>query len=233
MEKTPNPYTSIKNWAEEDRPREKLMLHGKHTLSPAELLAILISTGTKSKSAIDLAREILKKCGDDINQLAKMGVKELVKIDGIGQAKAISIVAAIELGGRRQVAEVKQKKTIGHSKDICDLFKHRLADLKHEEFWILLLNRGMKIIGERLVGEGGLAQTTVDARKLFKIAIDEGAASMALVHNHPSGSTKPSADDLALTKKLVQAGKLLDVNIIDHVIVAESGYYSFADNGHI
>ncbi|KAB2915443.1 MAG: JAB domain-containing protein [Bacteroidetes bacterium] len=224
-------YTPIKQWAQEDRPREKLMLHGKGTLSQAELLAILISTGTKSKSAIDLAREILKKCGDDINHLAKMSVKELVKIDGIGEAKAISIVAAIELGGRRQIAEVKQKKSIGHSKDIYDLFKPKLADLMHEEFWILLLNQGLKIIGERQVSEGGMTSTAVDARKIFRLAIDEGAASIALAHNHPSGSLKPSNEDILLTNRLKEAGKLLDVKVIDHVIVAETGFYSFADEG--
>lgn len=224
-------YTPIKQWAQEDRPREKLMLHGKGTLSQAELLAILISTGTKSKSAIDLAREILKKCGDDINHLAKMSVKELVKIEGIGEAKAISIVAAIELGGRRQIAEVKQKKSIGHSKDIYDLFKPKLADLMHEEFWILLLNQGLKIIGERQVSEGGLTSTAVDARKIFRLAIDEGAASIALAHNHPSGSLKPSNEDILLTNRIKEAGKLLDVKVIDHVIVAETGFYSFADEG--
>lgn len=224
-------YTPIKQWAEEDRPREKLMLHGKGTLSQAELLAILISTGTKSKSAIDLAREILKKCGDDINHLAKMSVKELVKVDGIGKAKAISIVAAIELGGRRQIAEVKQKKSIGHSKDIYELFKPKLADLMHEEFWVLLLNQGLKIIGERQVSEGGMASTAVDARKIFRLAIDEGAASIALAHNHPSGSLKPSNEDILLTNRLKEAGKLLDVKVIDHVIVAETGFYSFADEG--
>lgn len=224
-------YTPIKQWAQEDRPREKLMLHGKGTLSQAELLAILISTGTKSKSAIDLAREILKKCGDDINHLAKMSVKELVKIDGIGEAKAISIVAAIELGGRRQIAEVKQKKSIGHSKDIYDLFKPKLADLMHEEFWILLLNQGLKIIGERQVSEGGMTSTAVDARKIFRLAIDEGAASIALAHNHPSGSLKPSNEDILLTNRIKEAGKLLDVKVIDHVIVAETGFYSFADEG--
>lgn len=224
-------YTPIKQWAQEDRPREKLMLHGKSTLSQAELLAILISTGTKSKSAIDLARDILKKCGDDINHLAKMSVKELVKIDGIGEAKAISIVAAIELGGRRQIAEVKQKKSIGHSKDIYDLFKPKLADLMHEEFWILLLNQGLKIIGERQVSEGGLTSTAVDARKIFRLAIDEGAASIALAHNHPSGSLRPSNEDILLTTRIKEAGKLLDVKVIDHVIVAETGFYSFADEG--
>jgi DNA repair protein RadC len=224
-------YTPIKGWAKEDRPREKLMLHGKGTLSQAELLAILISTGTKSKSAIDLAREILKKCEDDINHLAKMSVKELVKIDGIGEAKAISIVAAIELGGRRQIAEVKQKKSIGHSKDIYELFKPKLADLMHEEFWILLLNQGLKIIGERQVSEGGMTSTAVDARKIFRLAIDEGAASIALAHNHPSGNLKPSNEDVLLTNRLKEAGKLLDVKVIDHVIVAETGYYSFADEG--
>lgn len=226
-------YTPIKKWAEEDRPREKLQLHGKQTLSNADLLAILISTGTKSKSAIDLSREILKKCDNNLNELAKLSVKDLVKIDGIGEAKAITIVSAIELGGRRQVEEVKQKKYIGHSKDIFELFKPRIADLKHEEFWVLLLNRGLKVIGEKLVSEGGVSGTMVDAKKVFKIAIDEGAVSIALAHNHPSGEIKPSQEDIDLTKKLNQAGKLLDINVIDHIIVTENKYYSFADEGDL
>lgn len=228
---TTTEYTPIKKWAEEDRPREKLLLHGKHTLSNTELLAILISTGTKSKSAIDLAREILKKCGNQLNELAKLTVKDLTKIEGIGEAKAITIVAAIELAGRRGVETIKQKKFIGHSRDIYELFKPRIADLKHEEFWVLLLNRGLKVIGEKLVGEGGTSSIGVDAKKVFKIAIDEGAVSIALAHNHPSGVAKPSAEDVQLTKKLAQAGTLLDIQVIDHVIVTEEGYYSFADNG--
>lgn len=226
-------YTSIKKWAEEDRPREKLQLHGKQTLSNTELLAILISTGTKSKSAIDLSREILKKCDNNLNELAKLSVNDLVKIDGIGEAKAITIVSAIELGGRRQVEEVKQKKNIGHSRDIYELFKQRIADLKYEEFWVLLLNRGLKVVGEKLVSEGGVSGTVVDAKKVFKIAIDEGAVSIALAHNHPSGEIKPSKEDINLTKKLSQAGKLLDINVIDHIIVTQEAYYSFADEGEI
>lgn len=226
-------YTSIKKWAEEDRPREKLQLHGKQTLSNTELLAILISTGTKSKSAIDLSREILKKCDNNLNELAKLSVKDLVKIDGIGEAKAITIVSAIELGGRRQVEEVKQKKYIGHSKDIYELFKHKIGDVEHEEFWVLLLNRGLKVLGEKLVSEGGISGVSVDAKRIFKIALDEGAVSIALAHNHPSGNNKPSEEDINLTKKLTQAGKLLDINVIDHIIVTQNNYYSFADEGEI
>lgn len=226
-------YTSIKKWAEEDRPREKLQLHGKQTLSNAELLAILISTGTKSKSAIDLSREILKKCDNNLNELAKLSVKDLVKIGGIGEAKAITIVSAIELGGRRQVEEVKQKKYIGHSKDIYELFKHKIGDIEHEEFWVLLLNRGLKVLGEKLVSEGGISGVSVDAKRIFKIALDEGAVSIALAHNHPSGNNKPSEEDINLTKKLTQAGKLLDINVIDHIIVTQNNYYSFADEGEI
>lgn len=226
-------YTSIKKWAEEDRPREKLQLHGKQTLSNAELLAILIGTGTKSKSAIDVSREILKKCDNNLNELAKLVVSDLVKIDGIGEAKAITIVSAIELGGRRLVAEVKQKKYIGHSRDIYELFKPKIGDIKHEEFWVLLLNRGLKVIGEKLISEGGVSGTLVDAKKVFKIAIDEGAVSIALAHNHPSGNITPSEEDIILTKKLTQAGDLLDINVIDHIIVTQNRYYSFADEGKI
>lgn len=226
-------YMPINKWAEEDRPREKLSLHGKHTLSNAELLAILISTGTKSKSAIDLSREILIKCDGNLNQLAKLSVKELTKIDGIGEAKAITIVAAIELAGRRGAQEVKQKKNIGHSRDIYELFKPRIADLPHEEFWVLLLNRGLKVIGEKLISDGNVSNIGVDAKKIFKTAIDEGAVSIALAHNHPSGSAKPSDEDIKLTDKLTKAGSLLDIQVIDHIIVTENTYYSFADNGNL
>lgn len=224
-------YTPINKWAEEDRPREKLMLHGKATLSPAELLAILISTGTKSKSAIDLARDILNVCGNDLNQLAKMNVKELTRIDGIGPAKAITLIAAIELGGRRQVAEVKQKRVIENSRDIYEIFKPRMANLPHEEFWILLLNRGLKVLGEKQISQGGTAGTVVDPKMIFKVALDEGALQIALAHNHPSGSLKPSQEDIHLTKKVCEAGKMLDILVIDHIIVTEAGYYSFADEG--
>lgn len=224
-------YTPIKQWSEEDRPREKLMMHGKQTLSHSELLAILISTGTKSKSAIDLAREIMQRCNGDLSQLAKMSVKDLTKIDGIGEAKAITIVSALELGGRRQVAQVKQKKYISSSRDAFEIFKPRLADLPHEEFWVLLLNHGNKIIGEKQVSEGGVAATIVDPKKVFKIALDEGASNIILVHNHPSGNAKPSQSDIDLTERLANAGKMLDLRVIDHLIVTEEGYYSFGDEG--
>lgn len=226
-------YTPINKWAEEDRPREKLSLRGKHALSNTELLAILINTGTKSKSAIDLSREILKKCDGQLNLLAKLSVKELTKIDGIGEAKAITIVAAIELAGRRDAEEVRKKKNIGHSRDIYELFKPRIANLHHEEFWILLLNRGLKVIGEKRIADGNVSHIGVDAKKIFKMAIDEGAVSIALAHNHPSGNATPSNDDLILTDKLISAGMLLDIQVIDHIIVTESNYYSFADNGRL
>lgn len=226
-------YMPINKWAEEDRPREKLSLRGKHTLSNTELLAILISTGTKSKSAIDLSREILKKCDNSLNQLAKLSVKELTKIDGIGEAKAITIVAAIELAGRREADEVKRKKIIGHSHDIYELFKPRIADLPHEEFWVLLLNRGLKVISEKLIADGNVSHIGVDAKKIFKMAIDEGAVSIALAHNHPSGNAKPSEEDLKLTEKLINAGIVLDIQVIDHIILTENTYYSFADNGKL
>lgn len=225
------PTNSIKYWNEQDRPREKLLTKGKHVLSDAELLAILISTGTKSKSAIDLARDILNLAGNNLNQLAKLTVKDLIQIDGIGEAKAITIISAIELGGRREVAEVKQKTKITSSKDGYTYFKPKLADLPYEEFWILMLNRANKIIGEAQISDGGVAGTVADPKRIFKTALDNSASSIILCHNHPSGNTNPSEADKQLTRKINEAGKLLDISVLDHLIITDNGYYSFADEG--
>lgn len=225
------PTNAIKYWNEQDRPREKLLTKGKHILSDAELLAILISTGTRSKSAIDLARDILNLAGNNLNQLAKLTVKDLIKVDGIGEAKAITIISAIELGGRREIAEVKQKTKITGSKDGYNYFRPKLGNLPYEEFWILMLNRANKIIGEAQISDGGVAGTVADPKRIFKTALDNSASSIILCHNHPSGSTNPSDADKQLTRKINEAGKLLDISVLDHLIITDNGYFSFADEG--
>lgn len=228
MFKNTNP---IKSWAEDDRPREKMELKGKSSLSDTELLAILISTGTAKKTAVDLAREVLNAAGNDLNALAKMSIKDLCKLNGIGKAKAISIAAAIELGGRRNATEHRQKKTISGSKDAYEYIRWRLEDLQYEEFWILTLNRANKVINEHRVSEGGVSGTVVDPKRVYKFALDDTASSIILFHNHPSGTLKPSSSDISLTKKLKEAGSLLEISILDHIIVCQAGYYSFADEG--
>ncbi|MBX7205457.1 MAG: DNA repair protein RadC [Bacteroidia bacterium] len=226
-----NPYVSIKNWAEDDRPREKLLLKGKHALSNAELLAILISTGTKEASAVELGKRILKLAGDNLNELGRLGVKDLTKVKGIGKAKAITIAAALELGARRRVEEVMEKAIIRSSRNAFDIMHPLLADLKKEEFWILLLNRANKVIHKFRVSEGGVAGTVADPKIIFKTALDHLASGVILCHNHPSGNNKPSQSDIDLTKKMKEAGKLLEIAVLDHIIIAENNYYSFADEG--
>lgn len=224
---------SIKNWAEDDRPREKLLLKGKSSLSDAELIAILISTGTKNDSAVDLAKKILSLASNNINELGKFSVIDLKKVKGIGEAKAISIIAALELGRRRKEETVFERKQILTSKDIFDYFYPILSDFKHEEFWMLLLNRTNKIIGSKKISEGGVQGTVADPKIIFKYAIEELASSIVLCHNHPSGNTKPSEEDIRLTQKIKDAGKFLDIQVLDHLIIGGKCYYSFNDEGII
>lgn len=223
--------TPIKFWAEQDRPREKMLTKGKNALTDTELLAILISSGTKSKSAIELARDILEKCNNNLNELARLNIKDLIRFEGIGQAKAIGISAAIELGGRRQSAGIRQKKKIGSSKDVFKLMRPRLGDLHHEEFWVLFMNRAQLIICERMISEGGVAGTVADPKKIFKMALDEKASSIIACHNHPSGNLIPSQADVELTRKLGQGGNFLEIPLLDHLIITNTGFYSFADKG--
>lgn len=227
-------YTSnlkILNWAEEDRPREKLLLKGKAALSDAELIAILIGSGTKSVSAVDLAKIILGRVGNDLNDLARMSVNDLKKEKGIGEAKAIAIVSALELGRRRKDAEFKEKKQITSSRDIYELMQAELLDKQHEEFWIVLLNRANKVIRKVSVSSGGISGTVADPKLIFKSALEESASYIILVHNHPSGNLKPSQADNDLTAKLKSAGKFLEIPILDHVIFGDQGYLSYADEG--
>lgn len=225
-------YVSIKNWAEDDKPREKLTSKGRDNLSNAELLGILIGNGTRSKSAVDLARDILQIAQNDLAKLATLSIKDLCKVSGIGPAKAITIIAAIELGGRRKQA-TETPEFISSSKDAYSYFGPLLQDKQYEEFWILLLKQNNAIIGAHKISEGGMTGTVADHKRIFKVALENYAAHIILCHNHPSGSLKPSAADLKLTQKLVSAGKHLDLGILDHVIISHKGFYSFADAGLI
>ncbi|MCC6721686.1 MAG: DNA repair protein RadC [Bacteroidia bacterium] len=220
----------IPEWADDEKPREKLILKGKSSLSNSELLGILISTGTKTKSAIDLGRELLELAQNDLNQLARFNVNEIVKIKGFGTAKAITIIAAIELGSRRKHYEAIKKK-VNSSKQAYEILEPIISDNKYEEFWVLLLNRANYLISCRQISEGGISGTVVDLRKIFKIAIEENACSLILAHNHPSGNIQPSDADKNITKKIKESGLIVDIPIVDHLIVANNNYYSFADEG--
>ena len=222
---------SIKNWSEEDQPREKLMAKGRQVLSDAELLAILIGSGSRSESAIELCKRILNDSQNNINQLAKLSVNDLMKYRGIGEAKAISIVAALELGRRRKSEAVLDKVQVTSSQHLYEYIKPVLEDLPHEEFWIVLLSRANKIIGKQLIGRGGISETTADIKLIFKKSIESLASAIILAHNHPSGNLKPSQSDLNLTKKIKDAAKLFDISILDHLIIGDGNYYSFNDEG--
>lgn len=226
-----NRRTSIKNWSEDDRPREKLLLKGKTTLSDAELMAILIASGSKNESAVDLSKRILKSVDNNLIELSKLTVTSLKQFKGIGEAKAVTIVAALELGSRRRGAEVMSRKSIRSSKDAFEIFKMHIGDIHYEQFLVIMLNQSNKIIRVVSISEGGVTGTVVDPKKIFKLAIDNNATGLVLGHNHPSGNIRPSEQDKKLTAKLFAAGKLLDITVLDHIIVGEENYYSFADNG--
>ncbi len=226
----PNKNISIKQWAEDDRPREKMVLKGRAALSDAELLAILIANGNKENSALDLAKQVLNLTQNKLNELGKLSHKDFQKIKGIGAAKAITIMAALELGRRRKDEAQQAQIFIKSSKDIYHYLAPYLSDLPHEEFWIILLNRANKIIAHKKLSEGGVTGTVVDLRILFKHAIEHLACSVVLCHNHPSGNINPSEQDKVLTKKIYESGKLMEVQLLDHVIFTDKDYYSFADN---
>ena len=222
---------SIKQWAKDDRPREKLLLKGAEILSNSELLAILIHNGTKEKTAVDLGKEILKLGKDNLAELGKLSVKELMKIKGIGEAKAITIAAALELGRRRQATSSLEKSVIGSSNDIAAYLRSALKDYRREVFAVIFLNRANKINHFEIVSAGGITGTVADPRIILKKALEENAVSIILCHNHPSGSLRPSRADEELTTKIKEAAKYFDIKVIDHIIVSEDGYYSFADEG--
>lgn len=224
-------FLNIKSWAAEDRPREKLALKGKATLSDAELIAILLGTGTSRLSAVDLAKNILQAVNNDLNELARLTVKDLMKVKGIGEAKAITIISALELGRRRKDFQAEEKPKIGGSGDAFEILKADLLDIPHEAFWIILLNRANRVIKKHQISQGGVAGTVADPKIIFKVAVEELASGIILAHNHPSGNLTASQADIDLTKKLKESGKLLDIQVLDHIIIAGKKYFSFADEG--
>lgn len=229
-----NPYQplrSIKSWAEEDRPREKLMLKGTAALSDAELVAILINSGTAELSAVDVARKVLEGVGNNLHELAKRSVKDLSKFRGIGEARAISIVAALELGRRRREQAPVERHRITCSRDAYEELRPYLMDKQHEEFWVLLLNRANEVMRPVQVSAGGVSGTVADPRLIFKVGLEYLASGVILAHNHPSGNLTPSQADKDLTRKLKEAGRFLDIPVLDHLIVTDRTYLSFADEG--
>jgi DNA repair protein RadC len=222
---------SIKYWSKDERPREKLLIKGAENLSPAELLAILVHNGTRNKSAIDLAREIMLLGKNNLSELGRLSVKELMKIKGIGEAKAVTIAAALELGRRRQASHPQEKTRINSSLDTGQYLQTMLKDYSHEVFAVLFLNRANKVNHFEIVSEGGITGTVADPRIILKKALEENAVSLILCHNHPSGNLKPSRADEELTTKIKHAAAFLDIKVLDHIIVSEEGYYSFADEG--
>ncbi|HKG06709.1 MAG TPA: DNA repair protein RadC [Pedobacter sp.] len=223
----------IKLWAEEDRPREKLMLNGRRHLTDAELIAILIGSGNREETAVDLSKRILAAYRNDLDALGKVSVKDLSRFKGIGEAKAIAIVAALELGRRRKETAAAEVLKITSSKDAFNVLLPVFADLNHEEFWILMLNRANLLIGKHLISKGGQAGTVADPKIIFKTALEHNAANIILAHNHPSGSLKPSDQDIRITRRMVEAGKVLDLYVVDHLIITDRLFYSFGDEGLI
>lgn len=221
----------IKEWAVEDRPREKLLANGQRSLTDAELIAILIGSGNQDETAVELARRILQDSANSLNDLGRKGIDELKKFNGIGEAKAISIIAAMELGRRRREAEVLVKKKIAGSRDAADYFMPLLGDLDHEEFWVLYLDRGNKIRDSFMVSQGGISGTVIDVRLIMKKAIEKLSSAMILAHNHPSGTLQASDADLKITRKIKNAADLMDISVLDHIIVGQNCYYSLADEG--
>jgi len=224
-------YQSIKSWAEDDRPREKLMLKGKAVLSDSELIAILISTGTKELSAVDLAKQILLSVKYDLNHLGRLSVKELCNFKGIGPAKAISIITALELGKRRKDSETPELNKITSSRDAYNILNPLIGDLMYEEFWVLYLARSNRVVHKEQLSKGGIDSTAADVRKLYKTALEHNATGVIVAHNHPSGNKKPSHIDIRLTKKIKDGGFILDVKLLDHIIITDKDFYSFADEG--
>ncbi|SFE79383.1 DNA repair protein RadC [Chitinophaga sp. CF118] len=230
---TQSPHISIRNWANDDKPREKLMNKGVNALSDAELLAILLNNGHKQKSAIELAQEVLRSAASNLCELGKQSVSQLKKIRGIGNAKAITIIAAVELSRRRQASYTLQKKTISNGSEAALYFKPLIGDNNHESFHVMYLNNASKIIRISCVSKGGITNTFADPRVIFKEALELEATRIILCHNHPSGSLRPSNADISITKKIKEAGLLLDITVLDHIIVSEAGYCSMVEDGFI
>jgi DNA repair protein RadC len=234
MAEEKNILNSIKSWSVDDRPREKMLDKGRQSLTDSELLAIILGSGSKGETAVDLSKRILNDHQNNLNELGKISIKELIKrYKGVGEAKAINIIAALELGRRRQDTAPLERMVVTSSKDAHQALYPLVADLPHEEFWILLLNRANKIIHKQSIGRGGIHSVVVDARLVIKFALEHLASAIILCHNHPSGNLKPSAEDIRLTKSVKEAAKLFDIAVSDHIIIGDNAYYSFADEGLI
>ncbi|MBN2637794.1 MAG: DNA repair protein RadC [Bacteroidales bacterium] len=229
----PTKNTPIRQWAEDDRPREKMILKGKNALSNAELIAILINSGNKEETAVQLAQRMLDAAQNNLIELSKLTIEDLSRFKGMGPAKAVSVVAALELGKRRLSEKVIQQSKITSSQDAFELLFPDLSDLYYEQFFILLLDRAHKVIRKMNISQGGVAGTVADPKKIFRFALEHNSSSIILAHNHPSNNLKPSDNDIRLTKKLVEAGKVLEIQVLDHLIVGNDNYYSFADEGQI
>lgn len=228
-----NDRTSIKNWAEDDRPREKLLVNGHRVLSDSELLAIIMGSGSRDESAIDLAKRILASVNHNWNELARLSVADLCKFKGVGPAKAVSIVTALEIGRRRGAQAGLEKPRVSSASDSARILQPLIGDLNVEEFWVLFLNQGNYVIHKEQLGVGGISQTAVDVRLILRLALEKRATGMILAHNHPSGNTKPSRSDLALTQKVKEAAQLFNIDVLDHIIVAQKEYFSFAEEGRL
>lgn len=226
-----NSFFPITNWSEDDKPREKLMLKGKSVLSDAELIAILIGSGSRNESAVGLSKRILASVDTNLNALGKLSISQLIAFKGIGEAKAISIIAALELGRRRRSEEAVELKKVTSSKVIFEIMQPIIGELPHEEFWIIYLNNSNKVISKSQLSKGGITGTLVDVRIVFKTALEMGATALILCHNHPSGTLIPSDADRQITRKLKLAGDSLEIKVLDHLIVTETSYFSFADEG--
>ena len=224
---------TIKEWALEDRPREKIMVQGIKSLSTAEILSVIIGSGTRTASAVELSKSILKSVDNDINILAKLDISQLRKIPGIGPARALSILAAFELGTRRNSQPDHPVKKIKGSRDVFEIFHPLMRDLVIEEFWILLVNRANLVLDKSRISQGGISGTVIDTRIILKKAIDKLSSSLILCHNHPSGNLKPSEADIRITEKIKKSGELMDINLLDHLIISDNSYFSFADEGLI
>jgi DNA repair protein RadC len=224
---------SIAAWPKDDRPREKLVAKGKTVLSDAELLAIILGTGSGEKSAVDLARELLQLVNGDLHTFGRLQLHDLKKIKGVGEAKAVAVLAALELGRRRQHNPMEKRMRISSSMQLYEILKPYFADLNHEEFYVMLLNRNNNVIGARRVSVGGMSGAYVDSKIIYKIAIEMQASAIILAHNHPSGNIFPSEQDEQLTRRIKQFGSLIDMPVLDHIIITDNGYFSFADNGKI
>ncbi len=230
MKEKPTSF-SIKHWSDDDKPREKLVQKGKSVLSDAELIAILIGSGSRNESAVELAKRILASVNNNLNELGKLSINQLMQFKGIGEAKAVTIAAALEMGRRRRGEDAQKITKINSSRDAFDLLRPKMGELEHEEFWILYLNNANKVLHSSQLSKGGLTGTLVDVRIVMRQALEVGAVALVLAHNHPSGTLRPSEEDRKVTQKLKRASEVLDVKVLDHLIITQKDYFSFADEG--